>query len=93
MREKRKKAIALKYDTKMNDAPTVTAKGNGLIAANLISKAKENDVPIVKDESLANLLGELHINERIPAELYEAVASVFAFVYQLDEQARNDREK
>lgn len=88
MTEKRKKAFALKYDGKNDAAPTVTAKGNGLVADNLIEKAKQHDVPIVSDESLANLLGELNINETIPLELYEAVASVFAFIYQVDEHAR-----
>jgi len=85
MSEKRKKAVALKYDTQQNSAPKVAATGKGLTAENIIQKAKENDVPVMEDTSLVELLGQLDINQTIPGELYQAVAEVFAFIYKTDQ--------
>lgn len=86
MSEKRKKAVALKYDETKSPAPEVSASGAGHVAEKIINKAKEQQVPIMEDESLVELLAELNINETIPEELYEAVAEVFAFIYQADRQ-------
>lgn len=82
----RKEAIAITYKPGVIDAPTVVAKGKGKIAENILSKAKEHDVPIQQDASLVELLGQLDINQSIPEELYQAVAEVFAFVYQVDQE-------
>lgn len=82
--DSRKEAIALKYRQDSQDAPTVIAKGKGMIAENILEKAKENEIPIQQDPTLIGLLGQLSINESIPEELYKAVAEVFAFVYRLD---------
>ncbi|KGX83692.1 EscU/YscU/HrcU family type III secretion system export apparatus switch protein [Pontibacillus marinus] len=86
--EKRREAVALNYDAEAEQAPKVVAKGKGDVATNIIEKAKENAVPIQEDPTLVNLLGELDINETIPEELYQAVAEVFAFVYNIDKQAK-----
>lgn len=86
--EKRREAVALNYDTEVEQAPKVVAKGKGDVASNIIAKAKDNEVPIQEDPTLVNLLGELDINETIPEELYQAVAEVFAFVYNIDKQAK-----
>lgn len=85
MSQKRKKAVALRYDQEQNHAPKIVATGKGMIAENVIEKAKENNVPILEDESLVELLAELNINETIPEELYQAVAEVFAFIYRADQ--------
>lgn len=83
----RKTAVALGYNPQSHDAPKVMAKGKGIVAQNIIEKAVKNDVPIQEDPSLVELLSQLEINERIPEELYQAVAEVFSFIYQLDKQA------
>ncbi|MCQ6274078.1 EscU/YscU/HrcU family type III secretion system export apparatus switch protein [Bacillus sp. V3B] len=90
--EKRKEAVALNYDEKQMNAPTVVAKGKGLIADKILSEAKEHHVPIQEDPSLVELLGKLNINDRIPDELYQAVAEVFAFIYRADKQASKKRD-
>lgn len=82
----RKEAIALKYQSENHDAPTVVAKGKGVVADNIIEQAKENKIPIQEDSSLVQLLGQLQINETIPESLYEAVAEVFAFIYRVDQE-------
>lgn len=83
---KRKEAVALTYQPETSDAPKVIAKGKGKIAENILVRAAENGIPIQEDVSLMELLGKLDINESIPEELYQAVAEVFAFVYQLDRE-------
>ena len=84
--EKRMNAVALKYDLMKSDAPKVVAKGKEDTAENIIKKAKESGVPVQEDPSLVELLGELNINESIPESLYNAVAEVFAFIYQIDKE-------
>ncbi|MFJ5622131.1 EscU/YscU/HrcU family type III secretion system export apparatus switch protein [Peribacillus loiseleuriae] len=88
MRDKRKEAIALQYDAEKESVPKVLAKGKGKVAENILEKAKERNIPIQEDPSLAELLGKLDINKTIPEELYKAVAEVFAFVYKTDKEAK-----
>ncbi|WP_062231723.1 EscU/YscU/HrcU family type III secretion system export apparatus switch protein [Fictibacillus sp. FJAT-27399] len=77
------RAAALSYHENMA-APKLTAKGTGKTAEKILSVAQENNIPIQKDPSLVALLSQLEINEKIPQELYEVVAEVFAFIYQVD---------
>lgn len=78
-----KQAIALEYDPSQ-DAPKVIASGRGLIAEKIIEKAKESDVPIHRDDKLADTLSRLEIGEAIPPELYEVVAEILVFVDAMD---------
>ncbi|WP_088069425.1 EscU/YscU/HrcU family type III secretion system export apparatus switch protein [Gottfriedia luciferensis] len=84
--EKRKDVIALKYNTESDVAPKVIAKGKGLIADEIISKAKDFGVPIQEDPSLVEVLSKLEINQSIPEDLYSVVAELFAFIYRADKQ-------
>ena len=54
------------------------------IAEKIIAKAKENDVPLYKDNKLADTLSKLRIGDAIPPELYEAVAEILVFVDDMD---------
>jgi flagellar biosynthesis protein len=83
----RKSAVALGYNAGSMDAPQVMAKGKGLVAEQIIEEAKNHDIPIQEDPSLVEVLSQLELNERIPEELYQAVAEVFSFVYRLDKKA------
>jgi len=84
---KRKEAVALRYNSYYDDAPAVLAKGKGIIAENILEKAIKSEIPIQEDPSLVELLGKLNINENIPEELYQAVAEVFVFIYKTDQEA------
>ncbi|MBM7571806.1 EscU/YscU/HrcU family type III secretion system export apparatus switch protein [Aquibacillus albus] len=84
--ESKKKAVALKYDQKQDASPKVMANGKGFVADNIINQALENNVPIQEDSTLVELLSQLNIKENIPEELYQAVAEVFAYIYQTDKQ-------
>ena len=81
--EKKKQAIALEYDP-VEDAPRVLASGTGVLAEKIIEKAKEANVPIHRDDKLADTLSRLEIGEMIPPELYEVVAEILVFVDGMD---------
>ena len=76
-------AIALQYQRDTMEAPLVLAKGADLIAAQIRAVATEAGVPILRDVPLARALYDLEIDESIPEELYEPVAEVLRWVYQL----------
>ncbi len=78
-----KQAIALEYDPS-EEAPKVIASGRGVLAEKIIEKAKESDVPIHRDDKLADTLSRLEIGEMIPPELYEVVAEILIFVDSMD---------
>ncbi|MCM1325317.1 MAG: EscU/YscU/HrcU family type III secretion system export apparatus switch protein [Bacteroidales bacterium] len=81
--QKIKQAIALEYNPE-EDAPKVIASGRGLVAEKMIEKAKESDIPIHRDDKLADTLSKLEIGEMIPPELYEVVAEILIFVDSMD---------
>lgn len=74
-------AVALKYDGQ--SAPTITAKGKGDIAQEIIDIALANDVPLDNNPELVNLLSSIPLGDSIPEALYIAVAEVIAFAYLL----------
>jgi len=76
-------AVALRYDEAHMQAPRVTAKGQDSMALRILDIAKQNKVPIVHNIGLAHSLFDLEIGLDIPEDMYEAVAEVLNFVYQL----------
>lgn len=79
-----KRSVALTYNENEADAPVVKAKGAGISAESIIQLAKANDIPIMEDPSLVELLYKIDINEQIPVELYNVVADILAFVYEME---------
>jgi flagellar biosynthetic protein FlhB len=76
-------AVALEYRADLG-APRVVAKGQGFIAQRIREEAEKNNVPIVRDVPLARTLhSACKLGQAIPAELYEAVARLLAFVFSL----------
>nr|WP_271716102.1 EscU/YscU/HrcU family type III secretion system export apparatus switch protein [Anaeromicropila herbilytica] len=82
-KNKVKTAVAISYDAD-DTAPRIIASGKGYVADKMVQVAKESDVPVHKDEKLANTLSKLEIGEYIPSELYGVVAEVLLFVDNLD---------
>ena len=82
MEDRRKKAVALRYDEKRDKAPVVVAKGKGELAQKIIELAGKNDVPIVEDRELTEALLRVEVFEEIPPVLYEAIARVLVFISQ-----------
>ena len=82
-------AIALKFDAQKMIAPTVLAKGAGLLAERIKEIAQANQVPLVENKPLAQALYKtVEIGQLIPVELYQAVAEVLAYVYRLKGMVR-----
>ena len=92
--KKIKTAVALEYNPN-EEAPKIIASGKGFLAERIIDKAKEAEVPVHKDDRLAQSLSKLEIGEYIPKELYQVVAEVLLFVDRLDrikaKEAESDR--
>lgn len=77
-------AVAIKYDPEQYDAPIVLAKGEDYLAQKIKEIAKENSIEIVENKPLARMLyANVDVGQLVPPELYQAVAEVLAFVYQL----------
>ena len=82
------RAIALKYDESAT-APSVVAKGRGEIAEGILALAEKHDVPVREDGDLLQLLYACDLGDEIPVDLYEAVAELLAYLYELN-QATHD---
>ncbi len=80
---KENRAVAIQYKKGKDSAPKVIAKGKNLIAKKIEHIAKEHNIYIKKDQALADELYKLNINEEIPEELYEAVAKILVFIYNM----------
>jgi flagellar biosynthesis protein FlhB len=77
-------AIAIQYDASKMNVPKVVAKGAGLIAERIKTVAYEHDVPVVENKELAqNLYKLIDIGDEIPAQFFQAVAELLAYVYKL----------
>ncbi len=85
-KEKTDRAIAIVYNENETTAPKVVASGKGIIADKIITTAKEAGIHIQKDADLVELLSKVQVGEEIPTELYQTVAEVLAFVYQINEK-------
>ena len=79
-------AVALRYDMQKDFAPRVTAKGQGIVADNMIRRAQDHDIAIYEDERLVKELLQFELGTEIPPELYEIVAQILAFVQAVDEE-------
>jgi len=77
-------AVALKYNENGMRAPIVVAKGTHLLAARIREIATENNIPILEAPPLARALYKhCELEQSIPEALYNAVAQVLAYVFQL----------
>jgi len=84
-------AVSLEYQG--DGAHKVTAKGRGYVAEEIIKAAKEHNIPIQTDADLVNLLSQVELNQEIPEVLYEAVAQVLVFAYQISGKSPLDNIK
>jgi flagellar biosynthesis protein len=76
-------AVALKYDPLSGRAPRVTAKGQGVIAEQIVALAREHDIHIYESPELLEVLIRMELGDEIPESLYRAIAEVIAFAYGL----------
>ncbi|MDD3055863.1 MAG: flagellar biosynthesis protein FlhB [Aliarcobacter sp.] len=77
-------AVALKYDNKVNTAPKIVAKGIDFLAIKIKDIAKDHNIPIIENPSLArSLYDQIEIDREIPGEFYKAMAEIFSYIYEL----------
>lgn len=82
-------AVALKYEGGSMEAPKVIAKGQDYVALRIKQIAKEHGVVTMENRPLARALHErTEIGDSIPADLFQAVAEVLAYVYKLKGNVR-----
>jgi flagellar biosynthesis protein len=80
----RREAVALAY-RQTDAAPRVVARGRGLVAEEIISRAREHGVYVHESPELVSLLMQVDLDEHIPPQLYRAVAELLAWLYLLDQ--------
>jgi flagellar biosynthetic protein FlhB len=84
-------SVALRYDAEKMRAPIVVAKGMDEIALMIQRVANENQVPVARIPPLARLLHRhLKVGEPIPAPLFEVVAKVLAWAYEIKQATSTD---
>jgi flagellar biosynthesis protein len=88
-----RKAVALRYDRQVNQAPEVVAAGQGLVAERLLEIAKAHGIPRHEDQELVEALLKVPVGAEIPPGLYELVARVLAFVLRMEEQEGKKQER
>jgi len=84
--DKKRKAVALRYDSSKDQAPKIVAKGKGQLAERIIQVAQDHNVPIHEDPNLVEVLTKLELDTQIPPDLYQAIAEIFVFIYKLNQK-------
>jgi flagellar biosynthesis protein len=84
-------AIALKYDEENDVAPVIVATGNGYIAEKIIDTAEKHGIPVHKDESTAVLLSQLELGSRIPEEMFQIIAIIYAHIMDVAGKKKNQK--
>jgi len=85
----REKAVALQYSD-LKELPKITATGVGEIAKRIVALAKEHNVPVQEDNTLAEMLSALDAGDYISPESYRLVAEVISFLYHADREWRDE---
>jgi flagellar biosynthesis protein len=80
-------AIAYSPQAAGDAAPRVVAKGQWLLAEEIVRRAREAGVPVHESRELVSLLMQVDLDEQIPPALYVAVAEVLAWVYKLERRS------
>ncbi|MBX2883461.1 MAG: flagellar biosynthesis protein FlhB [Granulosicoccus sp.] len=85
-------SIALKYEEGGSSAPLVVAKGTDFLAMRIREIANGNNVEIFSAPALArSLYQHTEVGQEVPTALYQAVAQVLAYVYQIRDLTRTQR--
>ncbi|SDJ65238.1 EscU/YscU/HrcU family type III secretion system export apparatus switch protein [Billgrantia gudaonensis] len=80
----RRQAVALAYRDG-DDAPRVLAKGYGDMAERILSEARRQGIYVHDAPELVSLLMGLDLDERIPPALYQVIAEILVWVYELSD--------
>jgi flagellar biosynthesis protein len=78
-----RRAVAMAYGAD-DGAPRVVAKGCGVTAEAIIALGRESGVYVHQSPELVKLLMQVDLDNEIPPELYQAVAEILAWLYEMD---------
>ncbi len=81
----RQAAVALRY-AEGDSAPVVVAKGRGVLAEEIIRRAREAGLFVHESRELVSLLLQVDLDQRIPPELYLAIAELLSWVYLVEQR-------
>lgn len=81
--KRRQEAVALAYSAG-EKAPTVVAKGSGLVAEQIMRRAKDAGVFVHESKELVSLLMQVDLDREIPPGLYRAIAELLAWLYHIE---------
>ncbi|MFA6857490.1 MAG: EscU/YscU/HrcU family type III secretion system export apparatus switch protein [Treponema sp.] len=84
-----KKAVALKYPEGA-PAPFITATANGGLAEKLVKIAEENSIPVIKNDTMTDVLSIEEIGSFVPEETWNVLAGIFAFVLSTEGRQKNE---
>ncbi len=84
-------AVALAY-APGEAAPKVVARGRGLIADEIVRRAREHGVYVHESRELVSLLLQVDLDAHIPPQLYVAVAELLAWLYRVENRLPAARE-
>jgi flagellar biosynthesis protein len=76
------RAAALRY-RKGESAPALVASGRGHVAEAILKAAEDAGIPVREDAVLVEALAHLELGDRVPPELYQALAEALAWAYRL----------
>jgi flagellar biosynthesis protein len=77
-----RRAAAVRYRGG-DPAPELVARGHGHVADAIVAAAAAAGVPVREDTVLVQALETLELGERVPPELYQAVAEALVWAYRL----------
>ncbi|MGI4841993.1 MAG: EscU/YscU/HrcU family type III secretion system export apparatus switch protein [Janthinobacterium lividum] len=80
---RRQSAVALAYGSG-DPAPKVVAKGQGLVAEQIMRRAREAGVFVHESKELVQLLMGVDLDREIPPALYRAIAELLAWLYHIE---------
>lgn len=88
--EGRRQAVALAYQ-ESDGAPRVVAQGYGELAERIIAEARRQGIHVHDAPELVGLLMQLDLDEEIPSRLYQVIAELLVWVYELSPEASSDK--
>jgi type III secretion protein U len=78
-------AVALEYDPNEHPAPKILTMGLGNVAEEIIKIALDNNIPIMRNISLAHILyTKCEIGHFVPEETYAAISEILKWLEQLE---------
>lgn len=85
---KEKMAAALSHD---DGFLRLVARGKAELAEQLIRTARAHGIPVIRNASMNQQLEYLPVGEKIPEEVFFALAQLLEYIYAADEQENEFR--